>query len=706
MSVPAIALTVCSTAHNSCQIAASADFDLNPRASSVAPSSSAAAAAAAAAGSHKPIVGGLSRIFSASAGSHAADLGSFRHDRSDELGSSYTYSPSPFKCREPSPVTVFRGPASCSGSGSSKSPPFVRTPREWMGGDRRTGKDRPFKGFTRNAISSCLDYASPDFISSSRNTVDVEELPFGLDTSVIDSPNYDPYAMELLAGAQSRHKIFCEEIIIKAFYEAERAHRGQMRASGDPYLKHCVETAVLLAKIGANTTVVAAGLLHDTLDDSFMDYDHIFHTFGAGIADLVEGVSKLSHLSKLARDSNTASKAIEADRLHTMFLAMADTRAVLIKLADRLHNMITLEALPAVKQQRFAKETLEIFAPLASRLGISTWKEHLENLSFRHLHPEKHRDLSLQLMRSSDEALVASASQELGKALTDEGVTYHVLCGRHKSLYSVYSKMVKKKLSIDQIHDINGLRLIVENKEDCHKALSIVRRLWHEVTGRFKDYITCPKFNGYQSLHTVVMTEGMLPLEVQIRTKEMHLQAEYGIAAHWRYKEGNSSHPSFVLQMVEWARWVLSWQCETLKKEECESLGDTNLSTPTCQFPSHSGDCPYAFSQKCGHDGPIYAIILENEKMSVQEFPADTTVSDLMDRGGEGSPGGSPCSFPVNLELRPRLNHKPVTDPSQKLKMGDVVELTPELSDESLTEYREEIQRMYERGLALSSMHG
>ncbi|XP_074575439.1 putative GTP diphosphokinase RSH2, chloroplastic [Curcuma longa] len=687
MSVPAIALTVCSAAHNSCQIAASADFDLNPRGGSVAPSSSSAAAVA---GSQKPIVGGLSRIFSAS----AADLGSFRHDRSDELGSSYTYSPSPFKCREPSPVTVFRGPASCSGSGSSRSPPFVRTPREWMGGDRRTGKDRLF---IRNAVSSCLDYASPDFTSSSGNAVDVEELPFGLEDSAIDSPNYDPYAMELLAGAQSRHKIFCEEIIIKAFYEAERAHRGQMRASGDPYLQHCVETAVLLAKIGANTTVVAAGLLHDTLDDSFMDYDHIFLTFGAGIADLVDGVSRLSHLSKLARDSNTASKAIEADRLHTMFLAMADTRAVLIKLADRLHNMITLEALPAVKQQRFAKETLEIFAPLASRLGISTWKEQLENLSFRHLHPEKHRDLSLQLMRSSDEALVASASQELGKALTDEGVTYHVLCGRHKSLYSVYSKMVKKKLSMDQIHDINGLRLIVENKEHCYKALSIVRRLWHEVTGRFKDYIACPKFNGYQSLHTVVMAEGMLPLEVQIRTKEMHLQAEYGIAAHWRYKEGNCSHPSFVLQMVEWARWVLSWQCETLKKEEIGSLGDTNLSKPTCQFPSHFDDCPCAYSQQCGpHNGPIYAIILENDKMSVQEFPADTVVSDLM----------APCSFPVNLELRPRLNHKPVTDPSQKLKMGDVVELTPELSDESLTEYREEIQRMYERGLALSSTHG
>ncbi|XP_065019999.1 probable GTP diphosphokinase RSH2, chloroplastic [Musa acuminata AAA Group] len=730
MSVPAIALYasppsgVCSTHHHhSCQITAShssTDLDLNPRAA--APVASSSASSAAAAVSQKPIVGGLSRIFSSTAPAAAAsrhvsasgfvstdELGSFRHDRSDDLGSLYSYSlsSSPFKGREHSPVSVFQGPVTCSGSGSSKSPPLVRTPREWMGGDWRTGKDRLFKGFIRNALSPCLVYDSPSFSTPNGGTVPVEELPFGLDDSMIDTETTcEPYAQELLAGAQARHKIFHEEIVLKAFYEAEKAHKGQMRASGDPFLQHCVETAVLLADVGANCTIVAAGLLHDTLDDSFMDYDHIFHMFGAGVADLVEGVSKLSHLSQLARDNNTANKYVEADRLHTMFLAMADARAVLIKLADRLHNMMTLEALPMVKQQRFAKETLEIFAPLASRLGISTWKEQLQTLCFKHLHPEQHRDLSLQLLKSLNEALVASALQKLGKALVDEGVSYHVLSGRHKSLYSIYSKMTKKKLNMDQIHDIHGLRLIVEKEEDCYKALSIVHRLWPKVIGRFKDYVTHPKFNGYQSLHTVVLSEEMLPLEVQIRTNEMHLQAEYGFAAHWRYKEGNCRHASFVLQMVEWARWVLSWQCETMKSEQCRSIGHTNLFRPPCQFPSHSDNCPYSYTQQCGHSGPVYIIILENEKMSVQEFPADSTVFDLMERAGEGNSRGSPCSFPVKLELRPRLNHEPVSDPSRNLRMGDVVELTPALPDKSLTEYREEIQRMYERGLSLSGRHG
>ncbi|CAD5165099.1 unnamed protein product [Musa acuminata subsp. malaccensis] len=730
MSVPAIALYasppsgVCSTHHHhSCQITAShssTDLDLNPRAA--APVASSSASSAAAAVSQKPIVGGLSRIFSSTAPAAAAsrhvsasgfvstdELGSFRHDRSDDLGSLYSYSlsSSPFKGREHSPVSVFQGPVTCSGSGSSKSPPLVRTPREWMGGDWRTGKDRLFKGFIRNALSPCLVYDSPSFSTPNGGTVPVEELPFGLDDSMIDTETTcEPYAQELLAGAQARHKIFHEEIVLKAFYEAEKAHKGQMRASGDPFLQHCVETAVLLADVGANCTIVAAGLLHDTLDDSFMDYDHIFHMFGAGVADLVEGVSKLSHLSQLARDNNTANKYVEADRLHTMFLAMADARAVLIKLADRLHNMMTLEALPMVKQQRFAKETLEIFAPLASRLGISTWKEQLQTLCFKHLHPEQHRDLSLQLLKSLNEALVASALQKLGKALVDEGVSYHVLSGRHKSLYSIYSKMTKKKLNMDQIHDIHGLRLIVEKEEDCYKALSIVHRLWPKVIGRFKDYVTHPKFNGYQSLHTVVLSEEMLPLEVQIRTNEMHLQAEYGFAAHWRYKEGNCRHASFVLQMVEWARWVLSWQCETMKSEQCRSIGHTNLFRPPCQFPSHSDNCPYSYTQQCGHNGPVYIIILENEKMSVQEFPADSTVFDLMERAGEGNSRGSPCSFPVKLELRPRLNHEPVSDPSRNLRMGDVVELTPALPDKSLTEYREEIQRMYERGLSLSGRHG
>ncbi|XP_008784310.2 probable GTP diphosphokinase RSH2, chloroplastic [Phoenix dactylifera] len=718
MSVPAIAFYasppngVCPTPHHSCQIASShglSDFDLNPRppSSSAGPSSSSG---------QKPIAGGLSCLFSSPAARHSAsssftgadELGSLWHDRSEDLGSSFCYSsyPSPsFKCRDHSPVSVFQGPVSCSGSGSARSLPLVRTTLEWSSGDWRLGKDRIFSGFVRNASGSCLDFNSPSVPLPGGGGFDVEELDFNLEERLHEeAPVCEPYAVELLAGAQSRHKIFCEEFVVKAFYEAEKAHRGQMRASGDPYLQHCVETAVLLAKIGANATVVAAGLLHDTFDDSFVDYDYIFHMFGAGVADLVEGVSKLSQLSQLARDNNTASKTVEADRLHTMFLAMADARAVLIKLADRLHNMMTLEALPRVKQHRFAKETLEIFVPLANRLGISSWKEQLENLCFKHLHPEQHKELSSKLVKSFNEANISSAITKLEKALEDEGVSYHALSGRHKSLYSIYSKMLKKKLTMDEIHDIHGLRLIVENEEDCYIALNIVHRLWPEVLGRFKDYIAHPKFNGYRCLHTVVLSEDMLPLEFQIRTKEMHLQAEYGIAAHWRYKEGDCKHSSLVLQMVEWARWVITWQCETLNIDRSPSLGDSSLIRPPCPFPFHSDECPYSYTSRCDYDGPIFIIILENEKMSVQEFPANSTISDLLERAGGGSSRWPPYSFPLKEDLRPRLNHEPVSNPSQKLKMGDVVELTPSIPDKSLTEYREEIQRMYELGLSRASM--
>ncbi|XP_058108606.1 probable GTP diphosphokinase RSH2, chloroplastic isoform X1 [Magnolia sinica] len=713
MAVPTIALhaippsSVCSTPFP----CSSSDYELNPR----PPSSSSSSAAVA----QKPIVvGGLSCLFSSPSVRHSSSSSSFatgsvddhhcqlRHDRADEFG---CYSS--LKCRDPSPVSVFHGPVSCSsvgGASSSRSPsPMMHLPVPSF----RAGRDGLFNRFVRHALGSCIDYDSPSFPmpggSVERDSRDssvgiVEEFSFGMEDS-FEEMGCESYAKELLLGAQSRHKIFHEELVVKAFYEAEKAHRGQMRASGDPYLQHCVETAVLLAMIGANATVVAAGLLHDTLDDSFMSYDYIFRTFGAGVADLVEGVSKLSQLSKLARENNTASRTVEADRLHTMFLAMADARAVLIKLADRLHNMMTLGALPMPKQQRFAKETLEIFVPLANRLGISTWKEHLENLCFKHLNPEQHEELSSKLIKTFDEAMITSAIEKLKQALKEGAVCYHVLSGRHKSLYSIYSKMLKKKLCMDEIHDIHGLRLIVENEEDCYTALDVVHRLWPKVPGKLKDYITHPKFNGYRSLHTVVVGEDMVPLEVQIRTKEMHLQAEFGFAAHWRYKEGDCKHSSYVLQMVEWARWVVTWQCETMNKDRASSVGSADSIRPPCPFPLHSEDCPYSYVPNCDHDGPVFVIMIENEKMSVQEFPENSTMMDLLERVGRGSSRWSPYRFPVKEELRPRLNHEPVSDPAQKLKMGDVVELTPAIPDKSLTEYREEIQRMYDRGLTVSS---
>ncbi|XP_031092032.1 probable GTP diphosphokinase RSH2, chloroplastic [Ipomoea triloba] len=712
MSVPTITLyasppgTVCSTPYP-CQINShtSHEFDLNARSSSSTSSTSF---------SQKAVVGGLSCLFSSPSVKHSSsagylsgteDLGPRWPNRGEELSSSFRCSTlSSSAKRDQSPVSVLQGPGSCGRSAgivaSSRSPP------KRIGDicSIRSGKGGLFNGFVMHALGSYVDYTPvslnmPGLDSTKSDLLD--ELTFPMEDSVLESTSkLEPLSKDLLLGAQARHKIFHDDLVVKAFYEAEKAHKGQIRASGHPYLQHCVETAVLLATIGANSKVVSAGLLHDTLDDTFMTYDYIFQTFGADVADLVEGVSKLSQLSKLARDNNTANKSVEADRLHTMFLAMADARAVLIKLADRLHNMVTLDALPPIKQQRFAKETLEIFAPLANRLGIFTWKEQLENLCFKHLHPDQHRELSSKLVNSFDEAMITSSVEKLEQALKDGAISYHVLSGRHKSLYSIYSKMLKKKLNMDEIHDIHGLRLIVEEKEDCYKALRVIHQLWHEVPGRFKDYIMHPKFNGYQSLHTVVIGGSMVPLEVQIRTKEMHLQAEYGFAAHWRYKEGDCKHSSFVLQMVEWARWVVTWQCETMNKDK--SIGYAESLKPPCKFLSHS-NCPYC-KPDGGSDGPVYVIMIENDKMSVQEFAANSTVMDLLEKAGQGSSRLTPYGIPVKEELRPQLNQKPITDPTCKLKMGDVIQLTPAIPDKSLTDYRVEIQRMFDRDLSVSSL--
>ncbi|KAI3985738.1 hypothetical protein MKX01_030652 [Papaver californicum] len=542
---------------------------------------------------HKPVIGGLSCLFSSNSVRHNGGVvvssGGGCDDLGIDLGSSFKYNSSSSRDHHyhHSPVSVFQGPVSCSSVSSfssSRSSPMRNS----------SSSSDLFNGFVRNALySACLDYDSPSF--------NVEDSTFATTTGLVDELTFsmegnfsvvDPYAKELPVNAQSRHNIFYEDIV--------------MRASGDPYLQHCVETAMLLAMIGVNPTVVASGLLHDILGNSFMSVDYIVSTFWDGVADLVKGVSKLSHLSKLERENNTANKTVEADRLHTMFLAMADVRAVIIKLADCMHNMMTLETLPLAKQQRFAKKTLEIFAPLANRLGISSWKDRLENMCFKYLKPDQHDLLSSKLV-----------NREIEKALKDGAVSYHVLSGRHKSLYNIYSKMIKKKLTTDQIHNIHGLRVIFENEEDCYTTLKIVHQLWPEVPGKCKDYIIHPKFNRYQSLHTVVMGEDMFPLEVQIRTKEMHLQAECGFAAHWRYKEGDSEYSSYVLQMVEWAHWVVTWQCETMPKEKTCFFGDADSIRPPCPFPSHSDDCPYSYAPQCTQDGPVFVIMMENEKLGL-----------------------------------------------------------------------------------------
>ncbi|CAM0906720.1 unnamed protein product [Alopecurus aequalis] len=497
-------------------------------------------------------------------------------------------------------------------------------------------------------------------------------------------------AAQLLSGAQSRHAIFREDLVLKAFYAAEAAHRGQMRASGDPYLQHCVETAALLAELGAGPPIVAAGLLHDTVDDAGLDYGSISEQFGAGVADLVKGVSSLSHLSKLARRNDTASRMDEADRLRTVFLAMEDARAVLIKLADRLHNMRTLDSLPKIKRQCFAKETLEIFAPLANQLGILNWKEQLENLCFKHLYPEQYEELSSNLHQFYNRDMIAAAIRRLEHALQVRGLSYRSISGRHKSMYSIYSKMARKKLEMDEIYDVHGVRVILENKADCFTTLEVVHHLWPRIPGKFKDYINSPKPNGYQSLHTVVLSEETLPLEIQIRTGDMHLQAEFGIAAHWRYKEGVRSCSSCVPEMVDWVRCVVTWQCETLHIDHPSPPGVGSSPRTTCTFPSNSDDCPFSYSKQYDHSGPILVILLENEKMSVQELPQNSKILDLLKRAS--------C---YDMHLNLRLNCHAVHNLNQELKMGDVLELIPSTPCKP-GGYMREFHQMSDHRLAVS----
>lgn len=650
-----------------------------------------------------PLIGGLSSLFATSGVKNSVTEGmGFETRRSTsnthvDLGISdiqYVYSPPScsysLKLREQSsPVSVLQAPLSTPSGRSYKSKPVSFSHHHPLESDSQQilkkcevfGISRDI--FLRSALGSCVPVSD-------------EEFTFNLEGNFL-TDTQQPYADELLRDAQSQHQIFKEDFVMKAFYQAEKAHRGQVRASGDPYLRHCLETSILLATIGSSEVVVVAGLLHDTLDDTYMDYGQLFDSFGNEVADLVQGVSRISLFSKLARDNNTASKTVEADRLHTMFLAMMDVRVVLVKLADRLHNMRTLGVLPFSKQQRIAKETLEIFAPLANRLGIWSWKAELEDLCFKYLKPREHEELSARLAEGFREATIMSAIQKLDKALKKEQISYYDLCGRPKSLYSIHRKMLKNKQRIDDIHDLCGLRLIVLDEADCYATLRIVHHLWPSIPGKLKDYVKCPKINGYQSLHTVVCGDDGLPLEIQIRTKEMHQQAEFGVAAHWRYKEGEAKHSSFILQMVEWARWVLTWNSEIMDTKLRLSPQDADL-RPPCPFPSHKDGCPHIdkfCSPPCGTNDSLLVIMLEDDKMTVQELPPNSTVKDLLDKIAYGGSPFTSYGLPIQEELRPRVNHKTVSDPCQKLKMGDLVELTPSIPHTSLTEYRKEISRMF-----------
>ncbi|MGE5583085.1 MAG: RelA/SpoT family protein [Bacillota bacterium] len=380
---------------------------------------------------------------------------------------------------------------------------------------------------------------------------------------------FEPVTIEELLRKSAETKPPAEVERIKAAYElAAAAHLGQKRDSGEDYIQHPLEVAAIVYDLGMDTTSIIAALLHDVVEDTEVTAERIIKQFGSEVALLVDGVTKLSKLAFQSKQEQ------QMENLRKMFLAMTqDLRVIIIKLADRLHNMRTLKHLPEDRQKKIAKETLEIYAPLTHRLGMWKVKWELEDLALRYLDQEAYYDLvnKVAKKRQEREGFINEVKETLQRALAEIELKAEVQ-GRPKHFYSIYEKMQEQGKEFSEIYDLMGLRVIVPTVQDCYEVLGIVHILWKPIPGRFKDYVAMPKSNMYQSLHTTVIGPNGEPLEIQIRTWEMHRTAEYGIAAHWLYKE-NSPDDKELHEKVAWLRHLIEWQGEMKDSEEfMESL--------------------------------------------------------------------------------------------------------------------------------------
>jgi GTP pyrophosphokinase len=361
-------------------------------------------------------------------------------------------------------------------------------------------------------------------------------------------------------------------LIEKAYHFAEESHGDQLRKSGEPYIVHPLDAAMTVADLQLDSVAIAAALLHDVQEDCDVPNQELKRRFGAKVAKLVDGATKLERITKHSADPDVVDGEVQAENLRKMFLAMAeDVRVVIIKLADRLHNMRTLQHVEPEKRLRTAQETMEIYAPLASRLGIWQIKWELEDLAFQHLDPQKYAQIArlIDTSRATRERYVARVEKILREELAKHDIEATVQ-GRAKHIYSVYQKMQKyaaQGKTFNEIYDLLALRVLVNTVADCYGVLGVVHGLWRPIPGEFDDYIASPKEDVYQSLHTTVMCVDARPLEVQIRTHEMHHLAEYGVAAHWRYKEGGRQDMQFE-ERLSWLRQLLEWQRDMAHAED------------------------------------------------------------------------------------------------------------------------------------------
>ena len=397
---------------------------------------------------------------------------------------------------------------------------------------------------------------------------------------------------ELIASVRKYHPSTDITLIEKAYKVAKEAHEGQKRKSGEPYIIHPLCVAIILADLELDKETIVAGLLHDAVEDTWMTCEEVEKEFSAEVALLVDGVTKLGQLSYSADKVEQ-----QAENLRKMFLAMAkDIRVILIKLADRLHNMRTLKYMRPEKQQEKARETMDIYAPIAMRLGISKIKVELDDLSLKYLKPDVYYDLveKVAMRKNVREEFIASIVSEVKQHMEDAGIDAQI-SGRVKHFFSIYKKMVNQDKTIDQIYDLFAVRIMVDSVKDCYAALGVIHEMYKPIPGRFKDYIAMPKPNMYQSLHTTLIGPNGQPFEIQIRTYEMHRTAEYGIAAHWKYKEssdGKAPVGKSEEEKLNWLRQILEWQRDMSDNREFMSLlkNDLDLFTEQVYCFTPQGD--------------------------------------------------------------------------------------------------------------------
>ena len=392
---------------------------------------------------------------------------------------------------------------------------------------------------------------------------------------------------DLISRVKKYHPSDNVSLIEKAYHLADEAHKGQVRKSGEPYIVHPLCVGIILADLEMDKETIVAGLLHDVVEDTVYTRDEIEEMYGKDVAHLVDGVTKLQHFDMNGTGDSTPAKAVDkldvqAENLRKMFLAMAkDIRVILIKLADRLHNMRTLKYMAPDKQQRIARETLDIYSPIADRLGIIKIKVELDDLSLKYLEPEAYYDLvdKIAIRKSDREEYISEIVKEVSSHIYSAGIKAQI-DGRIKHFFSIYRKMINQNKTIDQIYDLFAVRIIVDSVKDCYAALGVIHEMYTPIPGRFKDYIAMPKANMYQSLHTTLIGVGGKPFEIQIRTHEMHKVAEYGIAAHWKYKEaaeGKQHKNASEEEKMTWLRQILEWQQDTSNNKEIMNLVKSDL---------------------------------------------------------------------------------------------------------------------------------